>query len=78
MVQRINAGTQDVPENVLRAELEQEYGKVWTTYEMSEEFDVSGFMAPLIIVTRKSDGRKGSLKFTHQPRFYFDFQPYNG
>jgi hypothetical protein len=32
-----------------------------------------GFMAPFVIVTRKSDGAKGSLEFTHNPRFYFNF-----
>jgi hypothetical protein len=30
-------------------------------------------MAPFVIVTRKSDGAKGSLEFTHNPRFYFNF-----
>ena len=78
MVQEINAGTQDVPEDVFRAKLEQEHGQVWTTVEMSEDFDVTGFAAPFVVVTRKSDGQKGTLKFTHQPRFYFSFQPHNG
>jgi hypothetical protein len=27
------------------------------------------------IVTRKSDGAKGSLEFTHNPRWYFNFVP---
>lgn len=48
-------------------------GKVWTTTEMSEEFDVLGFVAPCVVVSRKSDGKLGSLTFTHRPRFYFDF-----
>jgi hypothetical protein len=49
-------------------------GRVWTTEELREEFDVLGFAAPLCIARRKSDGRKGALMFTHMPRYYFDWQ----
>lgn len=45
--------------------------KVWTTAEMNDEFEAIGFMAPFIVVRRRADGVKGSLLFTHQPRFYF-------
>lgn len=58
-----------------RESLEAEHGKVWSTAELSEDFDVLGFMAPVVVVRRKSDGQKGSLFFQHSPRFYFDFQP---
>jgi len=58
--------------------LEAEHGKVWATDELAEEFEVVGFMAPLVVVRRKSDGVKGSLEFQHQPRFYFNFQPHEG
>ncbi|MDB2685911.1 hypothetical protein N9Y42_01760 [Mariniblastus sp.] len=54
--------------------LTTKYGQLWTTQEMQEEFDAIGFMAPLIIVSRKSDGVKGSLEFSHSPRFYFNWQ----
>jgi hypothetical protein len=37
-----------------------------------------GFKAPLVVVRRKSDGKKGSLEFQHQPRFYFGFSPHEG
>jgi len=57
-----------------KAELEAKYGKVWTTEEMCNEFDAIGFMAPLVVVRRKSDGVKGSLEFRHSPRFYFNWQ----
>ena len=30
-------------------------------------------MAPFVAVRRKSDGAKGSMEFTHSPRFYFNF-----
>lgn len=47
---------------------------IWNTDQMREEFEVLGFAAPLVVVQRKSDGATGSLKFTHNPRYYFDWQ----
>jgi len=58
--------------------LQAKYGKVWNTDELSEEFQVIGFMAPLVVVRRKTDGVKGSLEFQHNPRLYFNFQPHEG
>ena len=52
------------------------YGQVWDTNELRNEFDALGFMAPLVVVRRKSDGRKGSLEFQHAPRFFFNFIPH--
>lgn len=49
-------------------------GKTWTTAEMQEEFNVLGFMAPFVIVARKSDGKRGTLEFKHSPRVYFNWQ----
>jgi len=45
----------------------------WDTDQMREEFEVIGFLAPFVAVRRKSDGKVGTLCFTHSPRFYFDF-----
>ena len=59
-----------------REYLEAKHGQVWTTSELSEDFDVIGFMAPIVVVVRKSDRQKGSLTFQHSPRFYFDFEPH--
>jgi hypothetical protein len=56
-----------------RADLEARYGRVWTIDEMRQEFDVMGFAAPCVVVTRKLDGVRGSLEFTHNPRFYHTF-----
>jgi hypothetical protein len=56
-----------------REALEAQHGQVWGTDQLQEDFDVLGFMAPIIAVRRKSDGRKGSLMFQHSPRFYFAF-----
>jgi hypothetical protein len=75
---RIAELASEVAEPDPRAALEARYGKVYDTAEMSAEFDVLGFMAPYVVVTRKSDGVKGSLEFSHRPRFYFNFVPDNG
>ena len=56
-----------------RVALERAHGQVWDTGELSIDFEVIGFMAPLVVVRRKSDGQKGSLEFQHSPRFYFGF-----
>ena len=56
-----------------REALEQQYGQVWDTSQMSDDFDAIGFLAPYIVVRRKSDGKKGCLEFQHAPRFYFSF-----
>jgi hypothetical protein len=58
-----------------RAALEAKHGHVWDTDQLREEFEVIGFLAPLVVARRKSDGVKGSLMFQHHPRFYFGFQP---
>jgi hypothetical protein len=57
-----------------REALEEKHGQVWDTQELGQDFDVLGFAAPLVIVTRRSDGAEGSLFFQHHPRFYFGFQ----
>jgi hypothetical protein len=57
-----------------REALEKEFGQVWDTNELSRDFEVLGFMAPFVVVRRKADGIKGSLKFQHCPRFYFSFE----
>ena len=73
----------DETENVRRAMLATgqpardlaEAKERWTTDELREEFEVIGFLAPFVVVRRKSDGVKGSLMFTHSPRIYFNFVP---
>ena len=56
-----------------REALEAEYGQVWDAGQLTEDFEVLGFLAPYVVVRRKSDGVKGSLEFQHQPRLYFNF-----
>jgi len=49
-------------------------GRVWNTEDLQRDFEVVSFMAPFVIVKRRSDGVKGSLKFTHSPRAYFGWE----
>jgi hypothetical protein len=73
----------DETENIRRAMLTSgqpqrdlaEAKQRWDTDQLREEFEVHGFLAPFIVVTRKADGVKGSMEFTHNPRFYFNFVP---
>jgi hypothetical protein len=45
----------------------------WTTEELRRDFEVMAFLAPFVIVIRKSDNVKGTLQFDHMPRRYFNF-----
>lgn len=47
----------------------------WNTAELQRDYEVIGFLAPFVVVKRKSDGVKGTLQFTHMPRAYFGFEP---
>ena len=59
-----------------REALEAAHGQVWNTGELSDDFEVVGFLAPFVVVRRRSDGQKGSLEFQANPRFYFNFAAY--
>jgi hypothetical protein len=61
-----------------REALEKIQGKVWDTQQLSQDFDVLGFMAPFVIVRQKSTGKKGTLYFQHNPRFYFGWSEDEG
>lgn len=54
--------------------LEEEYGQVWNTEELSKDFNVEGFMAPFVVVSSKKDNKRGTLMFQAHPRLYFGFQ----
>lgn len=62
----------DVPTD--RQRLETEHGQVWDTDELQQDFNVTGFAAPFVVVTRKSDNVVGSLRFQARPRFYHSFK----
>lgn len=59
-----------------RKDLRMTDEQTWTTEQLREDFEVLGFMAPFVVVIRRSDGQKGSLMFNHSPRLYFSFQPH--
>jgi len=59
-----------------REVLEAKFGQVWDTEDLKRDFEVLGFASPLVVVRRREDGMRGSLLFQHQPRYYFDFEPY--
>jgi hypothetical protein len=50
----------------------------WDTTQLQVDYEVLGFSAPYVVVIRKADKQKGSLEFTHMPRRYYNFQPYEG
>ena len=57
-----------------RPALVQRHGDVWDGVELGRDFEVIGFMAPLVVARRRSDGMRGSLEFQHHPRFYFNWR----
>lgn len=56
-----------------REQLEEKHGRIWDTSEMRKDFEVLGFMSPLVVVRRLEDGVRGALEFQHSPRLYYDF-----
>jgi hypothetical protein len=68
----INTEVQSHDPQAERKRLEMLFGQVWDAAQLAEHFEVLGFMAPYVVVRRRSDGRKGSLEFQHAPRFYFN------
>jgi hypothetical protein len=69
MVAEINAAPGSRPD------LEAKHGQVWDTEQLQEDFQVVGFMAPVVVVRRRSDGIRGSMLFQHSPRLYHSFSP---
>ena len=57
-----------------REALVRQYGQVWDTEQLRDAFTVESFLAPFVCVRRQSDGKRGTLMFQHNPRFYFSFQ----
>ena len=57
-----------------RDKLERIYGQVWDTDELTEQFEVLGFRAPYVVVRDLDTREEGSLKFQHEPRYYFSWR----
>jgi hypothetical protein len=62
---------QVVSNSLTDAEIPEE---TWDTDALQRDFVVLGFMAPYVVVRRKSDDKKGSLQFRHHPRVYFGWK----
>jgi len=65
---------QEVNQDAERAKLVEKYGDVMTTSEMQSLYNVEGFLSPFIVCRRKADGKRGTLMFSHAPRYYFSWQ----
>jgi hypothetical protein len=80
MVAGMNGMVRDRTEDEAYAELVDQYGaeNVWNTLGLTRDFEVIQFAAPFVVVVRKSDSVRGSLAFTHAPRYYYDFKPDKG
>ena len=60
-----------------KKDLELKKGKVYSTNELQENFEVENFCMGFVIVERKEDNKKGYMDFTHRPRFYYGFKEVN-
>lgn len=56
-----------------KEELEKLFGEVLSTNEAIQKYEFVAFCAPFVEVKRKSDGKRGTLEFQRNPRFYFKF-----
>ena len=74
MVAAINSSVESDSKDDERKRLEEEYGQVWDTSELSQDFVVEGFMAPYVVATHKGTRERGTLQFQHMPRFYFNWR----
>lgn len=57
-----------------RKYFEETYGQVWDTTQLQQDFIVHGFLAPFVSVTKKETNEKGTLMFSHNPRYYYGWQ----
>jgi hypothetical protein len=49
--------------------------EVYNHAEMLAFFELHELLGPFAIVTRRIDGKKGSLEFQKEPRYYYSFVP---
>jgi hypothetical protein len=61
-----------------RTELGAKYGRIRDTEELKAEFEIIALIAPYTALRHKSKGRFASLKFQHEPRFYFNLVDQQG
>ena len=62
-----------------RAELEAQFGRVWTVQEVAKEFVISAIIGSTVVVRRKADDVVGSLQYQEGPPcLYFNFTEQSG
>ena len=77
--QRLHERCTDPDELNTYFQLKEDFGQLWDTTAIEQEFTVQGFGGPGVCVAiRKSDGVRGSLLFNHMPRYYYGWSPVEG
>lgn len=69
----IKAARELLSEEEIVEGIRKNYPDACNTKELQERYEVRGFLAPFVSVTRKTDGVKGMMEFTHSPRMYYNF-----
>lgn len=57
-----------------REELTKDFGNVYDCEDIHTAYEIIGFAAPFVYVKEKANGKKGTLIFQHNPRFYYSFE----
>lgn len=71
----LNSDVKSNDPNDERVRLEEIYGQIWDTSELTRDFEVKAFLAPFVSVKKKDTGENGTMLFQDRPRFYFKFNP---
>jgi hypothetical protein len=74
MIQQINEEIKSAVIESERMRLQEHYGAVWDTEELTNDFEVLRFLAPFVVVKSKQTGQEGLLLFQNCPRFYFPLE----
>jgi hypothetical protein len=65
-------------EAIDRKALEARHGKVWSAEELEQEFVVTAFVGPHVVVRRIADNVVGTLEYSRRPLLFYNFQPNKG
>ena len=65
-------------EAIDRQSLEAKFGKVWSAEELEQEFVVTAFVGPHVVVRRIADNVVGTLEYSRRPLLFYNFQPNKG
>jgi len=52
-------------------DLDLEIDECYTTEEVTEAFNIEGFLAPYCVAVHRETNIKGTLAFIHHPRIYY-------